>query len=283
MASLSADKIAKEIDWEKFKEFVSMRSSNKKHINNIVNYSKKYWVLLLDNPLDFALKIKKISENKKSLKRHVLQALAAFSRYLDLLYDTDEFYTRFVQLRKKSGITWGEEKIPEIMKRQIDKEKIINTIASIDNRRLKATSTIHLLTGLRTGEVFYLVKNFDNLNKEKLKDGYLIELKYIRKTKKAFLTILHEKATSLIEFCYHDKKSYWNGLRKYGLKSYDFRRVFESIYSNLRSHEIDLLQGRTTTELTLHYTRDVTNIADKILPIQKKLLEFLWKKDIVPK
>ena len=274
---IEIDEVAKRIDWDKFKEFVKIRSSNIKHINNIVNYSKKYWRLLFANPLDFALEIKKLSEEKKSLKRHVLQALAAFSRYLDLVYDTDQFYNRFVQLRKKSGITWSEEKIPQIMERQIDKDKILEIVASMDNKRLKATSVIHLLTGLRTGEVFYLIKNFDKLNKTEMLDGLIIELRYIRKTKKAFLTILHEDALPLLKLCYKDKKSYWKGLKKHGIKSYDFRRIFESLYSNLRSHEIDLLQGRTTTELTLHYTRDIENIASKILPVQQKLIEKLWK------
>ncbi|MCD6483238.1 MAG: hypothetical protein J7K83_03135 [Candidatus Aenigmarchaeota archaeon] len=273
----NVNEIAQRIDWDKFKEFVKIRSSNKKHVNNIVNYSKKYWKLLFANPLDFALEIKKLSEEKKSLKRHILQALAAFSRYLDLVYDTDQFYNRFVQLRKKSGITWSEEKIPQIMGRQIDKDKIIDIVASMGNKKLKATSMIHLLTGLRTGEVFYLIKNFDKLKKIEVLDGLVVELGYVRKTKKAFLTILHKNAIPLLKVCYKDKKSYWNGLKNYGIKSYDFRRIFESLYSNLRSHEIDLLQGRTTTELTLHYTRNIENIASKILPIQQKLIEKLWK------
>jgi len=207
------------------------------------------------------------------MKRHVLQSLAALSRYLDLKYDTNKYYERFRELRTKSGISWAEEKIPQILVKEIPKEKVIDTIRSMGEKRLKATCLLHLLTGLRTSEVFYLIKNFDVLKKTKLDDGLIIELSYLRKTKKAFVTFLHKNAIKLINIAYNDKRTYWKNIRKYGIKPYDFRRVFESIYSSLRSHEVDLLQGRLTTELTVHYTRDMSSITEKIFDVQQKLLE----------
>jgi len=262
-----------EIEWKKFSEFCTIRSKNRAHINNLINYSKKYGNMLFLNPLDFALKFKKLSQEKKSMKRHVLQALAAFSRYLDLKYDVNKYYERFKELRTKSGISWSEEKIPQILVREISKEKVLGILKSINEKKLKATCMLHILTGLRTSEVFYLVKNFDNLKKTKLEKGFVIELSYLRKTKKAFITFLHKDAIKFLQESYIDERSYWNNIRKYGIKPYDFRRIFESIYSNLRSHEVDLLQGRLTTELTVHYTRDLSSIAEKMFGTQENILK----------
>jgi len=272
-------KLEKNIDWEKFKQFLRIRCSNKKHINNLVNYSKKYGHLLFLPPLDFALEMRKICEGKKSLKRHVLQALAAFSRFLDLEEDTDEHYTRFKMLREKAGIKWGEEKVPKILVEKVSKQKLLNVLKSMKEERLLSTCLLHLLTGLRTGELFYLIKNFESLPKKKIGEGYVIELGYVRKTKKVFVTMLHENALKFLPKAYRNEKSYWKNLKKYGIKAYDFRRVFESVYPELRSHEIDLLQGRTTTELTVHYTRDIEAIASKILPVQKNLIKSVTSPD----
>lgn len=262
-----------EIDWKKFSEFCTLRSKNKAHINNLVNYSRKYGAMLFYNPLDFALEFKKLSQEKKSMKRHLLQAIAALSKYLDLRYDTNKYYERFKELRTKSGISWSEEKIPQILVREIPKEKILETIRSVGGKRLKATCILHVLTGLRTSEVFYLIKNFDNLKKTEMGNGLIIEMSYLRKTKKSFVTFLHKDALGLIKESYNDKRTYWKNAKKYGIKPYDFRRIFESIYSNLRSHEVDLLQGRLTTELTIHYTRDISSIAEKVFDTQEKTLK----------
>ncbi|MEM5801986.1 MAG: integrase [Candidatus Aenigmatarchaeota archaeon] len=262
-----------EIEWKEFAEFCSLKSKNRAHINNLVNYAKKYHELIFLNPLKFALKFKEISQQKKSLKRHILQALAAFAKYLDLKYNTNEYYEKFKELRSKAGISWAEEKVPQFLVNEISKEKILEIIKSIEEERLKATSLLHLLTGLRTSEVFYLVKNFDRLKKSENEKGFIVELAYLRKTKKVFVTFLHRDATNLIKKAFRSKRSYWKNLKKYGLKPYDFRRIFESVYSNLRSHEVDLLQGRLSTELTIHYTRDISSIAERIFSTQEKILK----------
>ncbi len=261
------------LDWKKFAEFCSLKSNNKAHINNLLNHAKRYGSMLFMNPLDFALEFKKVSEEKKSAKRHMLQALAALSKYLDLKNDTYKYYQRFKELRTKSGISWAEEKIPQILVREVPKERILDTIKSMEERRLKATCILHVLTGLRTSEIFYLVKNFDSLKKTELEKGFIIELSYLRRTKKAFVTFLHKDSMGLLKIAYNNKRSYWDNIRKYGIKPYDFRRMFESLYSSLRSHEVDLLQGRLTTELTIHYTRDMSSLADKILETQKSILK----------
>ncbi|MEM5830253.1 MAG: hypothetical protein QXL82_01960 [Candidatus Aenigmatarchaeota archaeon] len=263
-----------EIDWNKFKEFLSLRSSNKTHINNLVNYAKKYGYLLNLNALDFSLEFKKITENKKTLKKHVLQALAALSKFLDALNETDFYYKRFNELRKKSGITWYNPKIPKILEEKINKNELIEKIKYFP-KRLKATCILHLLTGLRTHELIYFIKNFEKLKKMKIEDAFVIELLYLRKTKKVFFTILNEKAIPLIKLAYKCKLSYWKNLKKINLKPYDFRRAFESIYDNLRSHEIDLLQGRVSEELIINYTRDLENLAKKVNEKQKEILSLI--------
>jgi hypothetical protein len=265
------------IDWKEFSEFCSLRSKNKTHIRNLVNYAKKYGYLLELEPLKFALKFKEISKDRKTLKRHILQSLAALSRYLDLKYNTDENYKRFRELRIKAGISWSEEKIPQILRNEISKEQVLNILKNVKEERLKATSLLHLLTGLRTSEVFYLIKNFNKLKRSENERGLIIELSYIRKTKKVFVTFLHKNAIPLINKAYRNKRSYWKNLRKYGLRPYDFRRIFESLYSNLRSHEVDLLQGRLGTELTIHYTRDLSSLAKKVLNIQDGILKTVLK------
>lgn len=261
------------IDWEKFKEYLFTRSSNKKHINNMLNYARKYYYLLNSNPLDFAIEIKKISEKKRSLKRHILQALANLSRFLDLVNESEVYYERFKQLRKKANISWSEERSPFILKEPIRKEEIIAKINSIKNKKLKATAILHLLTGLRTGELFFLIKNFERLKKIEIGLAFLIELNFIRRTKKVFITILHKDAIKFIQIAYKSKKSYWKNIAKIGIKPYVFRRLFESIYSELRSHEIDLLQGRLSSELVVHYTRDIESLVSKISKMQEKILK----------
>jgi|GEM_PF-5707102 hypothetical protein len=262
-----------EVDWEKFREFLELRSKNKKHINNLLNYAKKYNYLIFLNPLDFALEMKKLTEQKRSLKRHVLQALAALSKFLDLQSDKEIYYKRFRELREKAGIRWGEEKIPKILERSLDKDEILRKVKEIKNERLRAISILHLLTGLRTGELIFLIKNFERLNKVKINEGFIIELNYLRRTKKVYFTVLHEKCLEFFKKAYKNRKSYWNNIKKTGLKPYDFRRIFESLYPELRSHEIDLLQGRASSELTVHYTRDLESLAQKILKEQKRILE----------
>ena len=262
-----------EIDWEKFKMYLSTKSSNKKHINNMVNYAKKFHYLLDLSPLEFALEMKKITQNKKTLKRHVLQALANFSKFLDLTKDTDIYYKRFKELREKANISWGEEKTPFILKEPINKQEIIEKIKNIKNKRLKATIIIHLLTGLRTGEVFYLIKNFEKLKKMEVDNGVIIELNFVRKTKKVFFTVLHKDALKFVKIAYKCEKSYWKNISQIGIQPYVFRRLFETLYSNLRSHEIDLLQGRMKSELILHYTRDINSIALRILKKQEEIMK----------
>ncbi len=261
------------VDWEKFKEFLSLKCSNKTHINNIINYSKKFGYLLNLDALNFALEFKKIVGNKKTLKRHVLEALSNLAKFLDLQYGTD-FYKNFVEKRKKAGITWTQEKIPKIISESISLEKLIEITKSFE-KRLKATCILHLLTGLRTSELFYLIKNFENLKKKELNKGYLIELLYLRKTKNVFFTFLHYNALNFLPYAYKSKRTYWNALKKFNLKPYDYRRAFESLYSNLRSHEIDLLQGRASNELVTHYTRDIESLANKVFEVQEKVLEKL--------
>jgi intergrase/recombinase len=261
-----------EINWEEFKKFCSLKSKNPTHITNLVNYAKKYGYLLEVSPLDFALKIKEITTQKKSLKRHILQSLAALSKYLDLKEGSDKWYKKFKEIRTKAGITWTEEKVPQILQTQINKDEILESIKKMEER-LKATCLLHLLTGLRTTELFYLIKNWEKLKKVELENGFGVELAYIKKTKKAFLTFLHKNAIPFIEKAYKSKRSYWKNIKKYGIKPYDFRRVFESIYSNLRSHEIDLLQGRLGSELTIHYTRDLSGIGKRVFQVQDKVLK----------
>jgi len=263
-----------EVDWEKFKQFLSLRSSNKTHINNLVNYAKKYGYLLNLSTLDFSIEFKKITENKKTLKKHILQALAAYSKFLDALNETDIYYKRFNELRKKSGISWYIPKIPKILGERINKEEILEKIKYFP-KKLKATAILHLLTGLRTHELIYLIKNFDKFKKMKIEDAYVIEMLFIRKTKKAFLTILNERAIELIKFAYKSKLSYWKNLKQFKLKPYDFRRIFESIYDNLRSHEIELLQGRVNEELIVHYTRDLDSLVRKVSEKQREILNYL--------
>lgn len=263
-----------EIDFNKFKEFLSLKCTNKTHINNLVNYAKKYNYLLNLNPIDFAIEFKKIVNNKKTLKKHILQALAAYSKFLDALYETEIYYKRFNELRKKAGITWYIQKIPKILNENIDKNKIIEIIKFFP-KRLKATSILHLLTGLRTHELIYLIKNFENFKKVKIDDAYVIEMLYIRRTKKTFITILNERAIDFIRIAYKSKLSYWKNLKKYNIKPYDFRRTFESFFDNLRSHEIDLLQGRANEELVVHYTRDISSLVKKVSERQKEILNLI--------
>jgi hypothetical protein len=259
-----------EIDWKKFREFLELRSSNKVHINNIINFAKKHYSLLFSSPLDFALEIKKYKD-KKTYKRHLLQALAALAKFLDLQNNTEYYYKNFSELRKKAGISWYEPKLPAIIVNSLDKNKIVETLKYMP-KRLKATCILHLLTGLRTHELFYLIKNFDNLRKKEYKDGYLVEMLFIRKTKKSFFCILHKNAIKYVKIAYRCKRSYWKNIRRFGIKAYDFRRIFESIYDNLRTHEIELLQGRIKEEIVSSYTRDIDNIVEKVLKRQEEIL-----------
>jgi hypothetical protein len=75
-----------------------------------------------------------------------------------------------------------------------------------------------------------------------------------------------------VKLAYRCKRSYWKNLRRFGIKAYDFRRVFESVYDNLRTHEIELLQGRVKEEIVSSYTRDIDNIVEKVLKKQEEIL-----------
>lgn len=261
-----------QIDWNKFKEFLSLKCTNKTHINNLVNYAKKYSYLLNLNAVDFSIEFKKITENKKTLKKHILQALAAYSKFLDALNDVDIYYKKFNELRKKANISWYIPKIPKILEEKINKDELLEKIKYFP-KKLKATTILHLLTGLRTHELIYFIKNFEKIKKQKIYDAYVFELLLIRKTKKVFITVLNEKAIEYIKIAYKSKLSYWKNLKKYNIKPYDFRRAFESFFDNLRSHEIDLLQGRVGKELIIHYTRDLENIVKKVSEKQREILE----------
>ncbi|MEM0481195.1 MAG: hypothetical protein QXQ14_03400, partial [Candidatus Aenigmatarchaeota archaeon] len=115
----------------------------------------------------------------------------------------------------------------------------------------------------------------EKLKKKEYEKGYLIELLFIRKTKKVFLTILHKNAINYINKAYKSKKSYWKNIKIYGIKPYDFRRIFESLYDNLRTHEIELLQGRASEEIVANYTRDVDNLVLKVLNKQEEIIKLI--------
>lgn len=125
---------------------------------------------------------------------------------------------------------------------------------------------IAFFTGLRGDEVIYLIKNYNRLRKIYLDKVIVVGLNFIRKSKKAYITILPREFENYIlkymnEIGYRsvdnirDKKGIGIGL---------YRKVHNAILSEtMKEHEIKLLQGKVSDIQVKHYTKHIRRIAEK--------------------
>lgn len=129
--------------------------------------------------------------------------------------------------------------------------------------------------GLRGTEIVFLWNNWRSLRKIYHNNVVIEELGYERKSKKAWITMMHEKLASLLDK-YTVNTVSLRYLGEMGVHVGLVRKVHLAILSRtLMQHEIDLLQGRISSITVKHYTKHLRSIAEKYIEAYKPYLTLL--------
>ncbi len=242
---------------------------HRNYLNHLYYLVKNYSYVLKDYT--------KILELDLSYKTLTMM-ITAFKRFNEFLANEYGIVLNidFEKLKEIAKMKKGEEKI-DIFNFEWEYQKgiiqeALDILKRMKNESLKKRIFLITLffTGLRASEGCYLLNNFSNLRFLKYKETVIIELNYIRRTKKAYLTILPSKLfKKLSEILKNENPSYnlyfiENLNKRNNVKTYIFRKSFVAIASNtMQPHEIDLLQGRMNSILVKHYVRHLKEIAEK--------------------
>ena len=159
----------------------------------------------------------------------------------------------------------------KLLELEIDKSIIDKALEEIKQLKggilWKLLARISFFTGLRGTEIVFLWNNWRHLNKLYLDKVVVVEIGYIRKSKKAWITIMPLRLANLITKYSNTKITYTaiDNLRdKAGVHVGLMRKVHLAILSEtMREHEIKLLQGRVSEITVKHYTRHLREIARK--------------------
>ncbi len=248
-----------------FKEYLYSRLFNKHDANEVYNTLVKYGLIVLRNPLS-------ISRLRPSTAKRLLRGYAAMRDFLKLMgYKMliSDFLRELRRLIPKTNSI-------EILDYEIDKSIIDKAIEQLhilkDSKKWLLVHMLAFFTGLRGDEVVYLIKNYKHLRKLYLDKVVVVELNFIRKSKRAYITVFPKELEKHI-IKYMDEIGYRvvdNIRDKKGIGISLYRKVHDAILSEtMKKHEIELLQGKVSNILVKHYTKHIRRIAEKYVEAYK--------------
>jgi intergrase/recombinase len=256
--------------WTEFEEYL-LKNHNKQTTKYRIFYSKKYYHILTSSHTN-AQELLLLSDQKRM---HVMKALATLSKYLGC-------YNKWKDIKERYQLKWSNgdslETFDMFMSGEQNYTSMINWLKNCCSKLSSAYSNILLfntLTGLRPDEackaIQLIQKEEDNYVRKDLMilEHYKFPDIFIRRTKKAYITILTD---SILELAKQASNCGYNALRlavkrkKLDMNMNFCRKIFATF---LRTHGveqeiIDLLQGRAPRSVfARHYFRPNFNY-DKI-------------------
>ena len=235
------------------------------------NYFRKYYYIVF-NPI-------RIKELTPGQARHFLRGLAAYRDFCRL-YGIP-FNVNISELRKlapKSNVV----KVLEYEESDDIINQALKELSKLPEEGIwKVLGLTAFFTGLRTTEIVFMIRKWEQLRKVLLNDVVIIELGYNRKSKKAWITMMPRQLYELINTLDRSKVgtyAFRDMLYKRGFRPSIMRKAHLAILSEkLMQHEIDLLQGRISSITVKHYTKHLREIAQKYIECFRKHLYLLNK------
>jgi intergrase/recombinase len=257
-------------DAVRFKEYLQSQKLKHKTVNDLYRYAIHYKHMLSENTSE-------LSTYPNSKRRHIMRALAAYSKFTGQ-------YNKWQSIRKEYQLKWSAidslAGFHNILKQDGDFTKMVEwiTIRMKSNPRFANILKFNVLTGLRPQEAidsFNLLlsdKRQDYLSKdEKLLEHFKFPEIFLRRTKKAFISIANRDLISLVEdqkpLTYDTIKIAIARKEQTGFRMSFCRKVFATFLRNegIEPELIDLLQGRIPDSVFVrHYYRPSMVRFDKI-------------------
>ena len=269
-------------DGVRFKEYLQSQNLKHKTVNDLYRYAQ-YKHILSQNPSE-------LSTYPSSKRRHIMRALAAYSKFTGQ-------YNRWQIIRKEYQFKWSATDslagFHNILKQDGDFTKMIEWVTTTmkSNPRFANILMYNVLVGLRPQEAidsFNLLlsdKREDYLSKdEKLLEHFKFPDIFLRRTKKAFVSIASRELVSLVEdqkpLTYDTIKKAITRREQTGFKMSFCRKIFATFLRNegVEPELIDLLQGRIPDSVFVrHYYRPAMSkfdeIRNKIYELNKMIIE----------
>jgi hypothetical protein len=270
-------------DNTKFKEYLQSRKLKHKTINDLYRYATQYKHILSKNPSE-------LSTYPNSKRRHIMMALAAYSKFTGQ-------YNKWQTIRKEYQFKWSAMDslagFHNILKQDGDFTKMIEWVTMImkTHPRFANILMFNVLVGLRPQEAidsFNLLlsdKRQEYLSKdEKLLEHFKFPDIFLRRTKKAFISISGKELISLTEaqkpLIYDTIKIAISRSMQTGFRMSFCRKIFATFLRNegVESELIDLLQGRIPDSVFVrHYYRPAMSkfdeIRTKLLKLNRIMIE----------
>jgi intergrase/recombinase len=266
--------------WSNYLKYL-VNNVNPKTANDRITYGKKYYGILVSEEDSNMQQLLQFSEQKRV---HVMKALATLSKYLGC-------YNQWKNLRENYQLKWSANNIDtfsHMMQTNIDAmmewvKKAISVLP-VDYGNLILYNT---LTGLRPTESIESIKllkteSTNYLNKETmLIEHYKYPTQFIRRTKKAYISIVTTNLLNVIEESkIHSYTSLQSLLKRKGMEMHMSycRKIFATYLRNngIEQEIIDLLQGRISKSVFVrHYYRPDLERFEKIRELLDKLYEHI--------
>jgi intergrase/recombinase len=264
--------------WSNYQKYLD-NNVNPKTAKDRITYAKKYYSILIAEECNNMQQLLQFPEQKRV---HVMKALATLSKYLGC-------YEQWKKLRENYQLKWSGNNIDtfsHMIQTNIDEmiEWVKKAIAVLPNDYANVI-LYNTLTGLRPTESLESLKllnqeynNYLNPN-NMLLEHYKYPSQFIRRTKKAYISIVTSHLLKVIE---ESKPHSYTSLQML-LKKNDIemhmnycRKIFATYLRNngIEQEIIDLLQGRIPKSIFVrHYYRPDLERFDKI----RELLSMLYE------
>ncbi len=211
-----------------------------------------------------------------SQAHHLLNGLAALRDFIRMngYYIEAFFLDQYIkELRKIAPRRVFSRRIIDEEENKPIIDRAIEYIRKVEDGKWRAALLVLFFTGLRSTEVIYLFNNYDRLRKLYHCRTIIVELNYIRKSKKAWITMIPDGLEPLIQKYMGEitNNTFINIRNKKKIQIGIFRDAHLAILSEtMRRHEINLLQGRVSEIDVKHYTKHIRRIAEKYNEAYKK-------------
>ena len=262
------------------------QNTSMKTVNEIIRNTIKYHHFLYEGN---ASELTTFSIGKR---KHVMKALAAFSKFSGC-------YETWQGIRKQHQLKWTSTDslsgFHSILKQDGDFSEMVKWIKDAINTypRFSNILRFNVLTGLRPAaaiESFNLLLQSEKRNEYLSKDGKMLEhfkfpSVFLRRTKKAFISLVNEDILKLTENCQTDVLNYDKIRLTFLRNNQKFympycRKIFATFLRNewIEPEIIDLLQGRIPNSVFVrHYYRPDMSKFDEIREKLTKLYELIVK------
>lgn len=254
----------------RFKEYLLSQNLKHKTVNDLYRYAIQYKQIVYQNPSE-------LSTYPNSKRRHIMRALAAYSKFTGQ-------YNKWQTIRKEYQFKWSVTDslagFHNILKQDGDFTKMIEwTKATMKSHpRFANILMFNVLVGLRPQEAidsFNLLlsdKRDEYLSKdERLLEHFKFPDIFLRRTKKAFISIAIGELVSLVEdqkpLTYDTIKNSITRKEQAGFRMSFCRKIFATFLRNegVEVELIDLLQGRIPDSVFVrHYYRPDLSRFDEI-------------------